>query len=477
MRGTRPSAISARSALSVVSEGAPAGFRRELGLLDSVVVVAGGIIGVGIFANPSNVARVVREPVLILLVWALGGVVALLGAFVWAELASRYPQVGGQYVYLQRAYHPVVGFLYGIALLFIINGGSLAAVSILFASYVDRSFVPLGPIGIRVAAALALVISLPVKYGYAPLRDAIAARYGVAEPRVFPVSGGTSFANWLACAAVLDGCGHGSEVIVERPTYEPLLRIPQALGHRVRRFERRFEDDYAVDLDRFASLVTAKTRLAIVTNLHNPSGARIPMPALRAMASLLARVDAYLLVDEVYLECLFRNRPESCVHAGANVLTTSSLTKAYGLDGLRAGWILGPAALVKRAGRINDLMTNNSVAAGERMTVAAFRHHRDIDRRAHALLDPNLNRLRAFLAREPRLRGSAPDGGNVVFPRLPSAVDSDRLVHHLVQRYSTLVVPGQFFEAPRHIRVSFGCRPARLARGLANISRALDDLS
>src|SRR6185295_19154406 len=92
------------------------------------------------------------------ILWALGGVVALLGAFVWAELASRYPQVGGQYVYLQRAYHPVVGFLYGIALLFIINGGSLAAVSILFASYVDRSFVPLGGIGIRAAAAMALVV-------------------------------------------------------------------------------------------------------------------------------------------------------------------------------------------------------------------------------------------------------------------------------------------------------------------------------
>ena len=82
---------------------------------------------------------------------------ALIGAFVWAELASRYPDVGGQYVYLHRAYHPVVGFLYGIALLFIINGGSLAAVSILFASYVDRSFVPLGPIGVKAAAAAALI--------------------------------------------------------------------------------------------------------------------------------------------------------------------------------------------------------------------------------------------------------------------------------------------------------------------------------
>ena len=133
------------------------GFRRELGLFDAVVVVAGGIVGVGIFANPSNVARIVADPLLILTVWAIGGAVALVGGFVWAELASRFPHVGGQYVYLQRAYPPVVGFLYGIALLFIINGGSLAAVSILFASYVDRSFVALGPIGVKATAALALL--------------------------------------------------------------------------------------------------------------------------------------------------------------------------------------------------------------------------------------------------------------------------------------------------------------------------------
>jgi basic amino acid/polyamine antiporter, APA family len=135
----------------------PVEFRRELGLFDSIVVVAGGIVGVGIFANPSNVARVVQQPVLILLVWMLGGAVALIGGFVWGELASRFPEVGGQYVYLQRAYHPVVGFLYGIALLFIVNGGSLAAVSIVFASYVDRTFAHLGAIGIQLAAAAALI--------------------------------------------------------------------------------------------------------------------------------------------------------------------------------------------------------------------------------------------------------------------------------------------------------------------------------
>ena len=133
-------------------------FRRELGLLDAAVVVAGAIVGVGIFANPSNVARIVGEPILIVAAWVAGGVLALLGGFAYAELASRLPVVGGQYVYLARAWHPVVGYLYGIALLFIINGGSIAAVAILFASYVDASIAPLGPAGIRVAAAAVLVV-------------------------------------------------------------------------------------------------------------------------------------------------------------------------------------------------------------------------------------------------------------------------------------------------------------------------------
>jgi basic amino acid/polyamine antiporter, APA family len=133
-------------------------FRRELGLLDASVVVAGAIIGVGIFANPSSVARIVADPSLIVIAWGAGGLLALLGGFAYAELASRLPYVGGQYVYLARAYHPVVGFLYGMALLFIINGGAIAAVAILFASYVDSSFIPLGPAGVRVMAAATLIV-------------------------------------------------------------------------------------------------------------------------------------------------------------------------------------------------------------------------------------------------------------------------------------------------------------------------------
>jgi aspartate/methionine/tyrosine aminotransferase len=329
-------------------------------------------------------------------------------------------------------------------------------------------------LGLRAAD---LVVSLPSHDGYAPLVRAIARRYGVDPAQTFTVSGGTSFANWFACAAALQGGPSNTEVIIERPTYEPLLRIPQALGCRIRRLDRRFEDEYALDVERFESLVTARTKLAIVTNLHNPSGARTGLPTLRRMASALARGGGFLLVDEVYLECLFDTRTESCVHAGPNVITTNSLTKAYGLDGLRAGWMLGPPELVNRAWSIQDLLANNGVAAGEQMSLAAFRRLPRIRRRAQAALGSNLDRVRRFFEREPRLAVHLPEGGNVVFPRLPHGIDSDVLARQLLERYSTLVVPGRFFESPRHIRISFGCAPALLARGLANVSRALDDLT
>jgi aspartate/methionine/tyrosine aminotransferase len=191
---------------------------------------------------------------------------------------------------------------------------------------------------------------------------------------------------------------------------------------------------------------------------------------------MLAEAGAALLVDEVYLECLFGGRTWSTVHAGPNVLATNSLTKAYGLDGLRAGWILGPAELVRKAGHVYDLLGVNSVAAGESLTLRALERLPLIKRRASALLGEGLERVKAFLAGEPRLEAVAPSGGCVIFPRLPRGMDDETFSRHLLERYGTLVPPGHFFEAPGHIRLSFGIPPVQLDQGLRRVSRALDDL-
>ncbi len=129
---------------------------RRVGLFDATMIVMGGIVGAGIFINPYVVARAVHTPVLILAAWSAGGVVALLGAFVYAELASRMPDVGGQYAYLRDAFHPIAGFLYGWVLLLVIQTGGMAAVTVTFARY----FLELTnwPVSERIVAVVTIVL-------------------------------------------------------------------------------------------------------------------------------------------------------------------------------------------------------------------------------------------------------------------------------------------------------------------------------
>ena len=129
---------------------------RRLGLFDATMIVMGGIIGSGIFINPYVVARQVHTPFLILGVWALGGLVALAAAFIWAELASRRPDVGGQYAYLREAFHPAVAFLYGWVLLLVIQTGGMAAVAVTFSRY----FLEMTPLPLSDSLLAAIVLAL-----------------------------------------------------------------------------------------------------------------------------------------------------------------------------------------------------------------------------------------------------------------------------------------------------------------------------
>jgi APA family basic amino acid/polyamine antiporter len=141
---------------------------RQIGLFDATMIVMGGIVGSGIFINPYVVAQRVHSPGLILMVWIAGGIVAILGAFVYAELGDRMPEVGGQYAYLREAYHPAVGFLYGWVLLLVIQTGGMAAVTVTFASYfLELTGLPVSTrwIVIITIAILTLINCLGVKLG------------------------------------------------------------------------------------------------------------------------------------------------------------------------------------------------------------------------------------------------------------------------------------------------------------------------
>jgi len=148
--------------------GPETGLARRLGPFDATMIVMGGIIGSGIFANPHEVARELPRPVPILAAWALGGLVAFLGAFIYAELAARRPGVGGQYAYLRDAYHPLAAFLYGWVLLLVIQTGGMAAVALIFARFAGRllgTSLPEWPLAIGALLGLTVVNCLGVALG------------------------------------------------------------------------------------------------------------------------------------------------------------------------------------------------------------------------------------------------------------------------------------------------------------------------
>ena len=306
-------------------------------------------------------------------------------------------------------------------------------------------------------------------YGYAPLREAIGARYGVSAESVVQAEG-TSMGFHLVMAAL---AGPGDEVLVEHPWYEPLPAVARYLGATITRFERRAADGFAVDPEAVARRLTPRTRLVVLTNLHNPSGALTEADALRAVGAAADRVGARVLVDEVYLDALFEDAPPSAFHLGPTFVTTSSLTKVYGLSGLRCGWIFAEPALARRIWRLTELYANVGVHVAERLGVAAFRHLDRIAARARPLLDANRAALAAFFAARGDLGVHAPVLGTTAFPRLPVG-DVEAFCARLRSDYETAVVPGRFFGAPEHVRLGLGTEPALFAEGLARLGQALD---
>jgi aspartate/methionine/tyrosine aminotransferase len=314
-------------------------------------------------------------------------------------------------------------------------------------------------------------LSGPSWYGYEPLQQAIAARCRVSSENVVAANG-TSLANHLAMAAIVDP---GDEVLIEQPVYEPLLALAHYLGAEVKRFERPFEEAFRIDPNRLERAVSDKTRLIVITNLHNPTGALTGDETLAQVGEIARSVGARVLVDEVYLEALFE-RATSAFHLGDEFIVTSSLTKAYGLSGLRCGWILAEAALAKRIWRLNDLFGVIPAHSAERLSVVALGKLEAIGARAKALLETNRPVLDSFLNSRGDLETIETRFGTTAFPRLkPGSVEE--LCGLLLEKYETTVVPGKFFEMPDHFRIGIGCEREMLVAGLERLGDALDEIS
>jgi aspartate/methionine/tyrosine aminotransferase len=316
-----------------------------------------------------------------------------------------------------------------------------------------------------------LALHGPNTGGYAPLVQKVARRFNVDPACVVMPGGGCSFANHLALAALVQP---GDEVLVEWPSYELLPSILGYLQADIRRFERRLDQSWKLDPYRVEAALTPKTRVVVVTNLHNPTGAISDDATIRAIAEAASKVGATLFVDEVYRELMFEDgQAETSFRQDANIVVTSSLTKAYGVTGLRCGWILAPPVLAQRMRRLNDLYGVHPPHIAERMSVVAFDRLPQLRARATALIEAGQAAYRAVLGGHPKLSQVVFDQATTVFPRLAEG-DGDHFFQRLIEQFETSVVPGRFFGLSRHIRIGLAGDPHATRIGLGRVAAALD---
>jgi hypothetical protein len=314
-----------------------------------------------------------------------------------------------------------------------------------------------------------LELNGPNGEGYLPLKEAIAAKYGTTADHVVTAQG-TSMANFLACATLIE---RGDEVLIEQPTYEPLLTVARYLGAEIKRFARPSEQGYQLDLDDVRRHLSPRTRLIVLTSPHNPSGVAVDPAALARLGEMAAEVGAHVLLDEVYRDILFEDAPPSAVRFGPQFIATSSLTKAYGLSGLRCGWILCEPQLAERMRRLNDLFGGHSPMPSDKLSLIAFRQLDQLTARARALIEPNTHLVQTFLRDQAAaLECVVPPRSMIVFPRLKHHTDSQPL-HDLLRQFETSIVPGKYFETPNHFRLGFAVKTEDVAAGLQHLSHAL----
>jgi len=317
-----------------------------------------------------------------------------------------------------------------------------------------------------------LALHGPNAGGYPPLMETIAERFGVSVANVVMPGGGCSFSNHLAMAAMVEP---GAEVLVEDPTYELLIDTLGYLNADIRRFRREPQDGWRIDPDRVAEALTPKTRLVVLTNLHNPSSALESEAVIHRVAEAAARVRAMVLVDEVYLELMVKDgAARTSFMPGANLVVTSSLTKAYGVTGLRCGWILAPEPLAQRMSRLNDLYGVHPPHIAERMALATFRRLEPLRGRANRMIEANRASYRELLGEHEALDQIVFDQGTTVFPRLKHT-DGDALFERLMEGFQTSVAPGRFFGRKGHIRIGLGGDVEMTRTGLERLAQALSE--
>ncbi len=308
-------------------------------------------------------------------------------------------------------------------------------------------------------------------YGDPRAIDALVTRFGV-RPEQVAMTCGSSEANALACMALLKP---GDQVLAETPGYQALQYLPQLYGAEWVPFPRREENGFLPDPDELRRMLTDRTQLVMLTNLHNPTMAHMRPELVRDLAAICAERGVWLLVDEVYLDHLKPgDGDQTALHLGPNVIVTSSLTKVYGVGILRTGWMFAPEDLITRVLELIDLTT--VVLPGIAMNLGA-RMLKNMDRlrpRARYFHDRGLPIISAWVDSRDDVELLPAPGGITSSIRVSWLKDSGHLADWLAAERRVMVAPGSAFQMPQWLRVNIASEPEWLKQALAALGDGLD---
>jgi len=314
--------------------------------------------------------------------------------------------------------------------------------------------------------------------GIIELRERIAALYPGATPDNVLVTVGCAEANFISLQTMLRP---GEEMVMMLPNYMQVWGIAHNLGFQVKSFSLKEERGWAPDLDELNDVVSEKTKLIAVCNPDNPTGYILTEAEMEAIVSAADRVGAWILADEVYsgAERLTNTQTPSFWDRYDKVLAHNSLSKAYGIPGLRIGWVVGPADTVDEIWARHEYTTISATTLSNKLAAIALspevrprllKRTRDYIRRGYPILDAWMEDHEGTFTVVP------PQAAAIAFVHYHLDVNSTELVNRLMGEKSVLIVPGDHFGLDHHLRISFGLPPDYLRAGLDHIHQLIAEL-
>jgi len=312
--------------------------------------------------------------------------------------------------------------------------------------------------------------------GNAALRKLISAEAGLWQDHVL-LTNGAAGALFIINTSLLSKEDH---LIVVRPNYATNIEVPVTIGCSITYIDLNFEEQWKLNIAAVEAAITPLTKLISITTPHNPTGMLITADELNILIEIAERKNIFLLIDETYRDACFKTPYPVTASLSKKVISVSSLSKAFGLPGLRMGWLITQdETMMETFLAAKEMIYISNSALDEEVALQFYRQKEKSVVGINERALHNFSILQEWLQKETRLECILPQGGVVCFPRFKSNVqiNTDKFYDVLMQQYKTMVGPGHWFAMPdTYMRIGFGWTDAAIfEQGLKNISQSINE--